>query len=485
MSSESRVRATAQGLSGRLAGRTTEDEEDFAIETCGLSKVYSVYARPRDRLKQLLRPWRRYYSEFIAVRNVDLYIRRGETMGIVGRNGSGKSTLLRMICGILEPSSGTLRVNGHLAPILTLGAGFNPEFTGRENVIINAAILGLSNGDIHDRMDAIMEFADIGPFFDMPVKSYSSGMYSRLAFSVAIHADPDILVIDEVLAVGDEAYTRKCFARIEEIKAAGSTILFVSHAANLVIELCDRALLLEEGERLLTADPKTVISRYQRLLYAPASRAPDIVAEIRALDRGEIRAPDMAEDPDLAASESLLLECEDWGRYDPYLRPKSTVEYECIGARIENPRILDPAGSHVNVLLAGRVYTYAYEVLFEKSASNVRFGMMIKSVSGFELAGQASHVALSGIQYVEAASRARVRFRFHTLLAPGTYFLNAGVLGVGQDGGEAYLHRILDAVMFRIDPEKILRTTGVVDLAGSFSPKIQIESRAMSGPNPA
>ena len=215
----------------------TDDSKPIVIRASDLTKAYSVDGSPAKRLKQLLWPGRRNRAdEFLAVRDLNLEIYRGETVGIVGRNGSGKSTLLNLISGTLEPTSGELQVTGHLAPILTLGAGFDPEFTGRENALMNAAVIGLSKTDIADRIGSIIEFSGIGDFIDRPVKLYSSGMYSRLAFAVAINSDPDILVIDEVLSVGDEAFARKCFARLEELKSAGSTILFVSHSSQMVIE---------------------------------------------------------------------------------------------------------------------------------------------------------------------------------------------------------------------------------------------------------
>jgi len=193
-------------------------------------------------------------------------VRRGETVGLVGRNGSGKSTLLRMICGTLTPTSGSVTVAGRVAPILAIGTGFNPEFTGRENVLTNGAILGMSEAEIAARMDSIVAFADIGPFFDRPVKTYSSGMHARLAFAVAIHCEPEILVVDEILAVGDEAFTRKCFARMEHLKRSGCTVLFASHSPNLIVELCDRALLLEGGRIALEGSPSDVARAYVSML---------------------------------------------------------------------------------------------------------------------------------------------------------------------------------------------------------------------------
>jgi lipopolysaccharide transport system ATP-binding protein len=463
---------------GDAAAAVNGDAPVAAITARALSKAYRVYARPQDRLKQMLWRGRRcYYAEFWAVRGVDLDVHRGETVGVVGRNGSGKSTLLKMICGTLSPTEGALHIAGRVAPVLAIGTGFNPEFTGRENVRLNATLLGLSDADIAARMGSIRAFADIGPFFDRPVKSYSSGMHARLAFAVAIHIEPDILVVDETLAVGDEAFNRKCFARIEEIKRAGATILFASHSANLVVELCDRAILLDAGERLLTGEPKSVLARYHRLLYAAPAEVPAIRDEIRRLDAGEDvpagavapseRAPDAANG---AARPAPVAH----GRFDPKLRPESTVEYPARGARIREPRILDDAGRVVNVLVAGHTYTYAYEVDFAEDAFEVRFGMMLRMVSGVELGGQSSHPPRRGLAHVEAGSVAHLRFAFQARLQPGVYFLNAGVIGL-RDGAQIYLHRMLDAAVFRIDPEKPGVVTGTVDLTAGTPASVAIE----------
>jgi lipopolysaccharide transport system ATP-binding protein len=442
---------------------SSETRADLAVRARGLAKAYQVFARPQDRLRQILwRGRRRFYSEFHAVRGVDLDLHRGQTIGIVGRNGSGKSTLLKMICGLLEPSAGELEVNGHVAPILALGVGFHPDFTGRENVSMNAALLGIETDELPERIEAIIAFADIGAFFDQPVRSYSSGMAARLAFAVAIHARPDILVIDEVLAVGDEAFTRKCFARIEKLKGEGSTILFVSHASGLVVQLCDRALLMEAGERVLTGDPRTVVTYYHKLLYAAPEDRPDVLHEIRALDAGE--KPARTTTSAWGTPERVAVgEDGDGDRYDPHLRPLSTVEYPSRGARILEPRILDRSGARVNLLRPGRDYVYAYEVAFDETAFGVRFGMMIKLVTGFELAGQVSHPWARGLDSVEAGSVVQVRFGFRAALVPGAYFLNAGVLSLADDS-EQYLHRILDAVMFRVEAEVGSCVTGQADL---------------------
>ncbi len=263
---------------------------NIAIKVENLSKCYQIYEQPRDRLKQMILPRlqravgaapKQYFREFWALKNVSFEVKKGETVGIIGRNGSGKSTLLQMICGTLNPTSGGIQTNGRIAALLELGSGFNPEFTGRENVYLNASVLGLSKEETDQRFDEIAAFAEIGNFIDQPVKTYSSGMMVRLAFAVAINIEPDILIVDEALAVGDELFQRKCFSRIESIRASGVTILFVSHSASQIVELCDRCMLMDAGEKLADGIPKPVVARYQKLLYASVEKRESLRQQIQ------------------------------------------------------------------------------------------------------------------------------------------------------------------------------------------------------------
>jgi len=247
---------------------------ESAIRIENLSKCYEIYDTPRDRLKQFLlprlkrrgSPAKQYFREFWAVKNVSFDIKKGETVGIVGRNGSGKSTLLQMICGTLTPTSGSIQTNGRIAALLELGSGFNPEFTGRENVYMNASVLGLSNDEIDARFDAIVQFADIGTFIEQPVKTYSSGMMVRLAFAVIAHVDADILVVDEALAVGDAFFTQKCMRFLRQFMQNG-TVLFVSHDTTALVNLCSKAVLLSHGKVVEIGTPKDVSEHYLASLY--------------------------------------------------------------------------------------------------------------------------------------------------------------------------------------------------------------------------
>lgn len=446
---------------------------DVAVRVEGLFKSFPIYEKPHHRLMQMLAPGprERWYREFQALRDVDFNVRRGETVGIVGRNGSGKSTLLQVICGTLAPTRGSVEVHGRVAALLELGAGFNPEFTGRENVYMNGSVLGLSRAEIDARFDDIAAFADIGEFIEQPVKSYSSGMYIRLAFAVAINVTPDILVIDEALSVGDEAFQRKCFARINAIRDAGATVLFVSHSAGSVIQLCDRAVLLDRGELLAHGTPKFVVSRYHKLLYAPAEQVATTREGIRSDTAAGISGSGASDDiTDAAATQDEVTAVDD-AYLDEGMVPQSTVRYQSRGATIEHPRIETLQGRRVNVLRAGGEYVYTYRVSFQDAAVAVRFGMMIKTITGLELGGAATAPQGASELVVASGQAFVVRFRFRAMLAPGVYFLNAGVTAHDVEG-ETYLDRLIDVEMLRVMPDEQRLATGVVDFL--VSPDVEV-----------
>jgi lipopolysaccharide transport system ATP-binding protein len=450
---------------------------EAAIHVRDLSKSFPIYDKAHHRLLQMLSPGpkHRWYREFHALRNIDFSVYRGETVGIVGRNGSGKSTLLQMICGTLTPTTGSIETTGRIAALLELGAGFNPEFTGRENVFLNGTVLGLTRQEIENKFDEIVGFADIGDFIDQPVKNYSSGMYVRLAFAVAINVTPDILIVDEALSVGDEAFQRKCFSRIERIRDAGATVLFVSHSASTVLEICDRAVLLDRGQVIMLGHPKRVISQYQKLLYAPpdkaeqvrdaifasmASGAPHHAPATQLLAEEVVHAGQHS--ADVASGETLSLDVMP-AYWDDGMVPSSTVVYEHMGATILDAHVETLGGDRVNVLRAGEAYVYTYRVEFKRSAANVRFGMMIKTITGVEVGGATTALPHNAMSTADSGSVHVVRFQFRSLMSPGTYFLNAGVLGVVGDA-EEYLDRRIDIAMFRIMAEPDRLATGLVDL---------------------
>ena len=240
---------------------------EIVVSVSNVSKCFEIYDKPVDRLLQFFFKRKKFYREFWALKDVNLSVRKGESIGIIGRNGAGKSTLLQIITGILQPTTGEVFIKGRVAALLELGSGFNQEFTGRENVYLNAAILGFSREEIDKKIPEIIQFADIGDFIDQPVKTYSSGMMVRLAFSVQIMLDPDILIIDEALAVGDLLFQKKCYTRINELVAKGVTFIFVTHDAETMRSMTQKALLLDHGQQLFFTDSPTVLLEYRRLLH--------------------------------------------------------------------------------------------------------------------------------------------------------------------------------------------------------------------------
>ncbi|EED31019.1 teichoic acids export ATP-binding protein TagH [gamma proteobacterium NOR5-3] len=456
---------------------------DTVIRASDLAKDFMIYDVPANRLKQMMLPKlqhilgmnkQEYFRRFSAVKHVSLNVGRGETVGIIGRNGSGKSTLLEMICGTLRPSGGTIEVNGRVAALLELGSGFNPEFTGRENVHLNAAILGLSSLEIAERFDDIAAFADIGAFIDQPVKTYSSGMYVRLAFAVAINVDPDILIIDEALAVGDEAFQRKCFAKLEQIKNRGGTILFVSHSAQSVIQLCDWVVLLDRGEKILEGTPKAVVDKYQRFINLSGDKAEQARREIKAIRKlYETGTPTLSTSSatsvlaaDLPSDEAIVTGRKsdfynaapdklDAGFLDPSLLSHSPLEYPTHGAEISDVSILSEAGRQLNSIRVGRRYTVRYTVTFNRAVQDIKFGMVFRNMMGLELAGANNANLRDGfLKSAAIDEQVTAEFSFLCLLLPGSYTLTVGVVGTDENGNEKFLHRMVDCIQLRVLPEE-------------------------------
>jgi len=460
---------------------------EIAISVNHVSKCFKRYRHPVDRLKEIFLPGKSLAHNFWALRDINLQVWKGQTLGVVGRNGSGKSTLLQIIVGTLTPTEGNVEVNGRVSALLELGSGFNPEFTGRQNVFFNGQLLGLTTQEIEKKFDDILGFADIGDFIDQPVKTYSSGMYVRLGFAVATSVNPDILIVDEALSVGDEAFQRKCFSRIHEIKDRGGTILFVSHSAPSIIQLCDSALLMDRGELLLEHTPKMIISKYQKMIYADADQMAMIRDEIQHLRHQTYQPSEtisesfqthnsthpeaLESSPSLQSLESNNGHYKDY--FDPKLVPDHPIKYPSRGAEIIEPHITTLSGEKVNHLIARNSYIYNYSVRFDKAASHVRFGMLIKTVSGFELAGASFLATSQSIKQIEPGTIIAIKFKFECQLSPDVYFLNAGVSGI-VEGEFTYLDRCIDVGMFRVQPYEESCSTGVVDLL--IEPSLKVKS---------
>lgn len=398
---------SSEAASDNLKSITEMQRDDVVIRIEHAGKCYHMYDKPSDRLKQALMRWNRtYFREFWAVRGVSLEVQRGEAVGIVGRNGSGKSTLLQMIAGTLAPTEGRVQVAGRIAALLELGSGFNPEFTGRENVYLNGTILGLSTREIDDRFDAIAGFADIGTFIDQPVKTYSSGMMVRLAFAVQVQVSPDILIVDEALAVGDALFQKRCFQRLEELRSQGVTLLFVSHDQESVRTLTSRALLLHEGKVRALGTSSEVILEYRRLLHdaetawganvtAQAVRAAQQAASAKPTVNPHVATGKTEQSVPLAATSATSSPVPSAPTSAPIpadLAPASKdtsrsegMSFGSFEAQVEEVKVLNEAGEAASVFKPGEMMRIRIACRVLKAMKHLNIGIRIRNKQGVKM----------------------------------------------------------------------------------------------------
>lgn len=418
---------------------------DFAVRVENLSKCYHIYEKPQDRLLQMLSRGRKhYYREFWALNDVSFEIKKGETVGIVGRNGSGKSTLLQMICGTLNPTSGMIQTNGRIAALLELGSGFNPEFTGRENVYLNASVLGLTSREIDERFDQIVAFADIGDFVEQPIKTYSSGMVVRLAFAVIAHVDADILVIDEALAVGDAFFTQKCMRFLRKFMESG-TIIFVSHDTGAVVNLCSDAILLNQGRIIRTGTPKE-ICEYYLVTLCEASQ------DVTGIKNNSLSNA-TEENSKIIGSESITtinsLDFTDDAEiitFNPDRR-----EFGTGSAKITNVQLLTPNNKPISWLTGGEDIVLEIKCLASKDILRPIIGFEFKDRLGQVIFAENTFLTYeSNPQPVKAGKRFKARFEFHLPNFPtGDYSISPAVSEGSQENHVVH-HWIHDALIFRI-----------------------------------
>ena len=413
--------------------------DDFVIRAQGLGKTYQVYESPRARLQQFIvprlnrwlgRPAPDLYREFHALRDVGFTVRRGETVGVVGRNGSGKSTLLQLVCGTLHPSAGSVEVRGRVAALLELGSGFNPEFTGRENVMLYAALLGLGRRQIEERFADIERFAAIGDFIDQPIKTYSSGMVVRLAFSVAIHVDPDILVVDEALAVGDTAFQQKCLHRIRAMQEAGVSILLVTHSSNALIEYCDRGIYLRNGSVVMDGPCREVVRRY----------GDDLLEQEGAISVSHVSAPVAGTDgPDPADSPA------------PAPEP-SEGQQAGSGMQIAAVRLLSEAGAPAGTFRFDERVVVELELQVRQPVGSPCFGIQVSSIDGIVLWSATTQQIGRRLPPLDPGLY-RFRWRIRANMSGNRYVV---ALGAGEllDGEYRRRHRIEYAGHFDVMPEQ-------------------------------
>lgn len=418
------------------------DEKKVAIQVKGLEKAYKLYDKPSDRLKEALGFGRKKrYKEHYALKGVDMTIYQGETVGIIGTNGSGKSTILKIITGVLNPTGGSVHVNGRISALLELGAGFNMEYNGIENIYLNGTMIGFSKKEIDAKMDDILNFADIGDYVYQPVKTYSSGMFVRLAFAVAINIEPEILIVDEALSVGDVFFQAKCYHKFEEFKEMGKTIVFVSHDLSSISKYCDRVVLLNQGVKLGEGSPKEMIDAYKQVLvgqYVPAADNHSLLSD------KEITAA--------AAAAAGTVK----GEVNPEL-----LEYGTKDAMITGYKITDDMGRETSALLKGKECTITMQVHFEHDIEAPIFAFTIKNIKGVEITGTNTMVEKAFLSPVRAGSDMEITFTQKIDLQGGEYLLSFGVTGFEKEEFQVY-HRLYDVINMTVISDK--DTVGYYDM---------------------
>lgn len=417
-------------------------ESKNAIEIRNLSKMYKLYNKPLDRLVDSLGLTRKkLYKEHYALRDINFDIGVGECVGIIGTNGSGKSTILKIITGVLSPTGGSITVNGRISALLELGAGFNPEYSGLENIYLNGTMMGFTEEEIDARLDDILNFADIGEFVHQPVKTYSSGMFVRLAFAVAINIDPEILVVDEALSVGDVFFQSKCYRKFEEFKKQGKTILFVSHDLGSISKYCDRVIFLNQGEMLDQGTPKAMVDMYKQLLVR----------------QNPVKQAQMKE---------ALRESQKKG----FQMNPNTLEYGEKQAEIVDFVVIDSKGRQSNTIEKGTSFQIKMRIHFNENILQPIMAFTFKNIQGTEITGTNTMYEGVNVENTEPGSECVVTFEQKMDLQGGEYLLSFGCTGY-QNGEFTVFHRLYDAC--NITVVSVKNTVGFYDM----NSKVQIEEQ--------
>ena len=404
---------------------------EFAIQVKHLDKMYKLYNKPSDRLRETLGfkvPVREHY----ALRDVNFQVERGETVGIIGTNGSGKSTILKIITGVLNPTAGEVKVDGRISALLELGAGFNMEYTGIENVYLNGTMMGFSKEEVDARLQDILDFADIGDFVYQPVKSYSSGMFVRLAFAVAINIDPEILIVDEALSVGDVFFQAKCYRKFEEFKKMGKTILFVSHDLSSISRYCDRVILLNKGVKLEEGSPKQMVDMYKQLL--------------------------VGQDP-AKAEEKKEEQKESWSQQ--FQVNPNMLEYGTKFAEIVDFAVLDDKDRCTNTIEKSSSFRIRMKVVFHQDIQEPIIAYTFKDIKGTEITGTNTLFEKKSVEHSQAGDSCTVTFEQEMFLQGGEYLLSFGCTGY-KDGEFTVFHRLYDACNITVVSNK--NTVGFYDM---------------------
>lgn len=421
--------------------------ESLAIDVSHVDKVYKLYDKPSDRLKESLGFSKvKRYKEHYALHDVSFHVKKGETVGIIGTNGSGKSTILKIITGVLNPTAGDVNIDGRISALLELGAGFNMEYTGIENVYLNGTMIGFSREEIDAKLQDILDFADIGDFVNQPVKTYSSGMFVRLAFAVAINIDPEILIVDEALSVGDVFFQAKCYKKFEEFKEQGKTVLFVSHDLGSVNKYCDRVILLNRGIKVSEGEPKEIIDMYKRILVGQEPFEKD----------------DSANELDLEVlkEKELILDSATLWKSHYEINPNLN-EYGNGKAEVIDFAVIDSEGNFTNTIMKGTKFSIKSKVHFFETIKNPIFTMTFKTIKGVDVTGTNTMYEKVETGVCEAGSEYVATFTQNMDLQGGEYLLSVSCTGFDRDDFVVY-HRMYDVVGITVVSDK--NTVGFYDM---------------------
>lgn len=440
---------------------------EYAIQVQDVSKVYKLYDKPIDRLKESLSlTHRNYHRDFFALSDISFSVKKGETVGIIGTNGSGKSTILKIITGVLTPTKGSVRVSGVISALLELGAGFNMDYTGIENVYMNGTMMGFSRKEMDAKLQDILDFADIGDFVYQPVKTYSSGMFVRLAFALAINVEPEILIVDEALSVGDVFFQSKCYRRMEEIRKNGTTILMVTHDMGSVIKYCDRVVLLNKGHFVAEGAPGKMVDLYKKIL---ANQMDDLELELSemndfsgGMDTNGSETEKSAKAVEIRKPVSDGLQNGHSGRMmDRITINPNRTEYGNGKAEIYDLGMLDERGNVTNLLLKGEYFTIKEKIRFHDTIQAPIFTYTIKDKKGADLTGTNTMFEGADVKPVKAGDEYEVSFRQKMNLQGGEYLLSMSCTGFEQ-GEHTVYHRLYDVANLTVISNK--NTVGVYDM---------------------
>ena len=449
--------------------------DDYAIRVSDVSKMYKMYARKQDRLLEALGlSKKRRYTEYYALNHVSFDVKKGETVGLIGTNGAGKSTMLKIITGVLQPTGGTVDICGRISALLELGAGFNPEYTGVENVYLNGTMMGYSRAEVDAKMKDILDFADIGDFVNQPVKNYSSGMFVRLAFAVAINIDPEILIVDEALSVGDIFFQAKCYAKFDEFKREGKTILLVSHDLSSVSKYCDRVILLNKGEKLAEGTPKDMINLYKKILTGSSDDIQDLTENHSDELSGTISTDQLrAEQKKTYKGDSIREGADDSEEWKSHfaINPKLN-EYGNHRAEIVDFAIVDENGNLTSTIVKGTNFQIRTKIRFNDDIKEPIFTYTFRNARGIDITGTNTMLEGKAVPLAHKGEVYVVTYDQRMTLQGGEYLLSMSCTGYVNGNLTAY-HRCYDLLSVSVVSNK--NTVGFYDMESVTTVKKELD----------